>query len=58
MLDTHPCFISPFVFVIPGCLQSDDGAQEQEIPDGDPYNVKIPDGDHRDVKIPVDHDQE
>ena len=47
MLDTHPCFSSPFVLYT-RLLQSDAGVQEQEIPDGN----------HRNVKIPDDQDQE
>src|SRR3954462_6275124 len=54
MLDTHPCFISPFLFYLIGCCSRrwSLGVQEQEIPDADPHNMTIPDAYYY-VEFPV-----
>ena len=41
MLDTHPCFVSPFFFAW-SAAAVDVGAQEQEYPGGVYYYVETP----------------
>ena len=54
MLNTHPCFISPFLFcLIVRCTRRwSIGFQEQEIPDADHRNMKVPNAFY-DVEFPV-----
>ena len=55
MLDTHTCFLSPLYYFAWSAAAVDVGAQEQEIPDVDPCNVKIPDAFY-DVEFPLDQE--
>ena len=57
MLDTHPVFISPFLFCLIGrCSQCWSlGVQEREIPDADHRYMKIPDAFY-DIEFPVDQE--
>ena len=57
MLDTHLCFISPYLFCLIGrCSRRWSlGVQEQEIPDVEHRNIKIPDAFY-DAEFPVDQE--
>src|ERR1041385_7005470 len=57
MIDTHPCFISPFLFFLIGrCSRRWSlGVQEQKIPDADHRKMKILDAFY-DVEFALDQE--